>query len=129
MKRVFRSPTSRLVGAVAVSGALLVPLGVFGGSALARTASSSAAQYQYKVTVCHHTGSKKHPWHLVTISNRAVRAHLRHGDVMPPCPTTQTIVHHHGKPSTAGVQGQSGTQGHHEDEHGNGKDNSHHGKP
>ena len=84
MKRVFRSTDRRLVGAAVVSGLLLVPLGVFGSSALARTASGlgpSAAQYQYKVTICHHTHSAKHPWVQIRISNRAVAAHLvRHGD-------------------------------------------------
>jgi hypothetical protein len=138
MKRLF--PKSRVLGAAGVTGVLLVPLGVFGGSALARTASavgeyghSGAAQYQYRVTVCHHTGSKKHPWHLITISSRAVRAHLRHHDLMPPCPTSLTVSsRHHGKPSNVGSHGQSpGPQGHDdaEDGHGNGKDNGHHGKP
>ena len=138
MKRQFRSTNSRLFGAVAVTGLLLVPLGVFGGPALARTASavgeyghSGASQYQYKVTICHHTGSKHHPWHLIRISNRAVPAHLRHHDVMPPCPTTLTVAKNHGKPSSAGSQSQStsGSQSHKDDDHGNGKDNGHHGKP
>jgi hypothetical protein len=145
MKRQFRSTNSRLFGAVAVTGLLLVPLGVFGGPALARTASavgeyghSGSSQYQYKVTVCHHTGSKHHPWHLITISNRAVAAHLRHHDVMPPCPTTLTVAKNHGKSgddhgksSSAGSQSQStsGSQSHKDDDHGNGKDNGHHGKP
>jgi len=138
MKRQFRSTNSRLFGAVAVTGLLLVPLGVFGGPALARTASavgeyghSGASQYQYKVTICHHTGSKHHPWHLITISNRAVPAHLRHHDVMPPCPTTLTVAKNHGKSSSAGSQSQStsGSQSHKDDDHGNGKDNGHHGKP
>jgi hypothetical protein len=146
MKRVFRSVHNRVVGAVAVTGLLLIPLGVFGGSAFGH---SAAAQYQYRVTICHHTGSKKHPWHLITISNKAVPAHLRHHDQMPPCPTTATVAKHHGKPSSDTSHGQSstGTQGHesstqghesstqgHENNqggNGNGKDdsNGHHGKP
>jgi len=144
MKRVFRSTDRRLVGAAVVSGLLLVPLGVFGSSALAHTASGlgpSAAQYQYKVTICHHTGSKKHPWHAIRISNRAVAAHLvRHGDfvVTPtaPCPpkpglvTTASPKNHghsasHASSNSQNAQGKDGNSG----GHGNsGHDNGHHGK-
>src|SRR6185436_14380020 len=46
-----------------------------------------------KVWVCHHTGSWKHPYHLIHISTHALRAHLRNVDVLPgatnSCPTTQ----------------------------------------
>jgi hypothetical protein len=142
MKKQFRSVNRRLAGAVAVTSLLLVPLGVFGGPALARTASavgeyghSGGAQYQYRVTMCHHTGSKKHRWHMITISFRAVAAHQRHGDQMPPCPTSLTVGDHHGdhhgKPSSADSHGQStsGSQGHedNDDDDGNGNDNGHHG--
>jgi hypothetical protein len=36
-----------------------------------------------KTLVCHRTHSKKKPWHLIWVSNHAVAAHLRHGDVLP----------------------------------------------
>jgi hypothetical protein len=56
------------------------------GGATTTTASS-------KVWVCHHTGSWKHPYHLIHISTHALPAHMRHGDVTPgadnSCPTTQ----------------------------------------
>jgi hypothetical protein len=56
------------------------------GGATATTTSST-------VWVCHHTGSWKHPYHLIQISTRALPAHMRHGDVTPgadnSCPTTQ----------------------------------------
>ena len=42
--------------------------------------------YAGKVTICHHTGSKKHPFHTITVSANAVPAHLRHGDTIGPCP-------------------------------------------
>ena len=54
---------------VAVTSALLVPLSIFGGPAFAGSGSaagqygSGSSQYQYKVTICHLTGSKKHPAH------------------------------------------------------------------
>jgi hypothetical protein len=128
MKKLIRSADRRLAGAAVVSGLLLAPLGIFGSSALAHTASSlgpSAAQYQYKVTICHRTHSQKHPWHLITISNRAVKAHLKHGDVLPPCPTTAQTTKKHGKPSNAGPHGNSANAPGHADSHGN---NGHHGK-
>jgi hypothetical protein len=31
-----------------------------------------------KVWVCHHTGSWKHPYHLIHISTHALPAHRRH---------------------------------------------------
>jgi hypothetical protein len=43
------------------------------------------------VTVCHRTHSKKRPYHKITVSQNAVPAHLRHGDLPSatgaPCPT------------------------------------------
>ena len=122
MKNLFRSADRRLAGVAVVSVLLLAPLGIFGGSALAHSASGagpSAAQYQYKVTICHRTHSKKHPWHVITISNRALKAHLRHGDKFPPpCPTTAlATTKHHGNSSE-----QHGKSSEH---HGN---NGHHGK-
>jgi hypothetical protein len=64
---------------------------------------SSAGQYgsackQYRVQICHRTHSKKHPWHMLTVSSKAVKAHLRHGDTLPPCtfqPAAKT-KHGHG---------------------------------
>jgi len=127
-----------------VAAALLVPLAVFGASAFAHSASAvqqngraGAAQYQYKVPICHRTHSKKHPWQLITISSRAVPAHLRHGDQMPPCPTTSATAKKNGKPSKSSQRShdsQKQDQSKKNDqsdqaEHGNGKDNGHHGKP
>jgi uncharacterized phage infection (PIP) family protein YhgE len=42
-----------------------------------------------KVTLCHKTGSKKHPYHKITVSMNAMPAHLRHGDLpgVGACPT------------------------------------------
>jgi hypothetical protein len=44
-----------------------------------------------KVAICHRTGSKKHPFHTISVAIPAVRAHLRHGDVLGPC-TTATVA-------------------------------------
>ena len=118
-------------GAIAavVTGATLVPLVAFGGVGLAAKNAPSAAQYQYKVTVCHYTHSKKHPWVIINISKSALPAHVtRHGDVVvatgtttcPPKVTTAAATTH----GNSGSNGNSGNNGN----HGNGN-NGHHGKP
>jgi hypothetical protein len=136
--RPFRFANRRLAGAVAVTGLLLVPLGVFGSSAIARTVSavgqyghSSSSQYQYRVTLCHRTGSvNHHPWQLITVSSSAVAAHLQHGDRMPPCPPPPTPSSHHGNSSNAPSSESASNSGGHGNsgDHGNGKDSDHHGK-
>jgi hypothetical protein len=96
----------RTMAAAAVTGALLVPLAVFGAPALARSGAaassqyeygSGASQYQYRVLICHVTGSKKHPAHTITVSSNAVRAHLRHGDHLGVCTGLETRKGIHGK--------------------------------
>ena len=100
----------RTAAALVVSGAFLVPLAVFGAPALARSTSpdrqqSGSAQYQYKVTICHHTHSAKHPWVKIRVGAPGARAHLKHhnGDFIvtasAPCPpttaaTAPTTKHH-----------------------------------
>ena len=67
-----------------------------------------------KVWLCHHTGSWKHPYHLIHVSGHAVAAHRRHGDVDPgagnTCPTAQPAgTTQHGKSGQAhGNSGQAG---------------------
>jgi hypothetical protein len=45
-----------------------------------------------KVTICHRTGSLKHPYSLITVAQAAVPAHTAHGDIVPApaggCPAT-----------------------------------------
>jgi hypothetical protein len=107
--------------AAMISAALFAPLAVFGGTGLAK--SSSAAQYQYKITICHHTHSKKHPAVTIRVSVRAWPAHQRHGDTMGACSGSGAASH-----------GQSGNHGHgngHGNGGGNGSGNGHgkgHGK-
>src|SRR5512133_855287 len=92
----FRRLTPLRVAATAiVSAGLLVPLAVFGGTGLAQT--GSPAQAQYKITICHHTHSKKHPTVTISISNKAWKAHQRHGDTMGACAAAASAKHNNGK--------------------------------
>jgi len=135
----------RVLGAIALSAALLVPLAVFGAPALARSGSagsqygSGSSQYQYRVMICHRTGSKKHPAHTITVSAAAVRAHLRHGDHLGRCTGAETIAKSHGKPAKPAKpdhdtgkkshDGDDASSGSASPEHGNGQgDKGHHGK-
>jgi hypothetical protein len=80
-----RKPTRQairsVVAVLAVSAGLLVPLAVFGGPALANGISGATAayQYQYKVVVCHPTGSKKHPFRTIRVAPKAVAAAIKGG--------------------------------------------------
>jgi len=126
MTRTERGRKTRLLAGMAVSAALLVPLAVFGAPAIAGSLASASsqyqysgsAQYQYRVTICHHTHSKKHPMHTITISSRALKAHLRHHDTVGAC-----------APSSAPTSTHGNSQGHHDDDQGH-NDNSqgHHSK-
>ena len=58
-----------------------------------------------KVTICHHTGSKKHPFHPITVDEHALAAHTGHGDTVGPCPATtpsNAPAAKHGKPKHSG---------------------------
>jgi hypothetical protein len=107
----------RAIVVTAVTVASLVPLALLAGSGFARS-SPSAAQYQYgKVTICHHTHSKKHPFHTITVSSHALKAHLRHGDTLGPCSQTTNAAATHANGKQKG-NGSGNGQG-----HGNGKGN------
>ena len=68
------------------------------------TKDTTTAAAATKVWVCHHTGSWKHPYHLIHISTHALHAHLRNVDVLPgtnnSCPSSgpaEAKTHGHGK--------------------------------
>lgn len=126
----------RAAAVVAVSAALFVPLLIVGAPAFAHTGAaaseyeySSSSQYQYKVTICHRTESQKHPWVQISISSRALPAHERHGDTLPPCPAGTPVKGHEGEHHSSN-ESSTGTSG---GEHGNsgsehGKSHSHGGR-
>ena len=55
---------------------------------------ASASQYQYRVTICHHTGSASNPHKTLNVSSRALGGHRNHGDTIGPCPTTAGVTAH-----------------------------------
>jgi hypothetical protein len=64
-----------------------------------RTDESKSNQ---KVTICHHTGSKKHPFHPITVNEHALAAHTGHGDTVGRCPAITAPAAKHGKPKHSG---------------------------
>lgn len=108
-----RSGRFRLAAAAVVSAGLLIPLAAFGATGIGQ--SSSAAEYQYKITICHHTHSKKHPMHTISVSVNAWPAHQKHGDTLGACPPpAKSKKANHGQSADHaqnGTAGQNGTQG------------------
>lgn len=80
-----------------VTALILMPvmaafLALAGASAFGKP-KPSAAQYQYKVTICHQTGSVSNPAITIAVSAKAVAKHVnRHGDTVGPCPTDQVLA-------------------------------------
>lgn len=131
--------THRRLRFVLAGAATLVTAAALASAALAGFRAldlGPAAASQYpgkKVTVCHRTHSKKHPWVKIRISTHALRAHLRHGDFVVdanhPCPPPNALSakknhdKHHGKGNKHGQSGAA--KGKH---HGNNKGGDGHGK-
>jgi hypothetical protein len=90
-----REPRSKLalVAAALLAGVVVLALG---GLAYAATSGhASAAQYQYKITICHHTKGKGGTHHVtISVSVRAWPAHQRHGDTMGPCSSQPNVATH-----------------------------------
>jgi hypothetical protein len=117
----------RRVRFVVAGIATLATVAVIASAALAglgalKLGPAAASQYPKKVTVCHRTHSKKHPWVKIRISIHALKAHLRHGDFVVdanhPCPPTNSAgakngkSKHHGKHNAKGKgKGKSGKKG------------------
>jgi hypothetical protein len=90
----------------------------------ART-STTTGHGQEKVTICHKTGSTKHPGHTIVVAQPAVAAHIAHGDSPGACapaaptPVTPTAaVPHATKPKKPKSHGSHAQQHGHAAGHG-----------
>jgi hypothetical protein len=78
--------------AVILMPVMMAFLAMAGASAFGKP-KPSAAQYQYKMTICHQTGSDTNPEVTITVSANAVAKHVNnHGDTLGPCPTAPVLT-------------------------------------
>ena len=122
-RRVVPVLVSTLVlGAGGFAAASIASGGALHGAFTATTGLTGTGPLPSRITICHHTGSKKHPSHALTINRHAWPAHARHGDTLGPCTkspaqTGALTIPKHGNGNGDGNQG---AQAHQEDETGNG---------
>ncbi|HXH96226.1 MAG TPA: hypothetical protein VNH40_03355 [Gaiellaceae bacterium] len=141
MRRLRHDTSGRVLAGLIVTVGLLVPLAVFGAPALARTGASasqyeysSSAQYQYgRVTICHFTHSKKHPWRTIRVAWQGwIHGHSKHGyDHLNACDGSEQLPfsfkhHGHGKKGH-GNDVSSNAKSSHGQGHENGQGNKSHG--
>ena len=105
MNRFWKSGRARFAaaGAVALAVAALASMGGVGYAARlvgVSHISPTAAQYPpSKVTICHHTHSRKNPFVTINVSERALPAHLGHGDTVGACPQQSLTSEQDEKPA------------------------------
>jgi hypothetical protein len=83
---------ARFAAVAVIAGAAACLAGVGYAAGLVHFKHSSATSAQYppsKVTICHHTHSQHNPFVTITVSERALPAHLRHGDTVGACSEQQ----------------------------------------
>jgi hypothetical protein len=89
MERVTRPRVVQAVAAATITAVVLTALALAGASVSPAGTSIPAADAAYpkKITICHRTGkAKKSKYRTIRISRNALKAHLRHGDGIGPCP-------------------------------------------
>jgi hypothetical protein len=107
-KRQFDNARKRTLLGIAVVMVAIVTAVALAGLGFAAgnspTAANTPAKAQYgkpkpkKITICHHTGSKKHPLVTIVIPASAWKAHARHHDTLGRCTAAQiNRANHHGK--------------------------------
>jgi len=136
------APLFAVIALVAAGLFAAVSIANGGGlSGITTTGTGLTTTLPGKVTLCHRTGSAKHPFVAISVGAPAARAHLKHGDVLGSC-TAATVasMKRHGKgkgpvkhstattgtttqaTATTHAPGNSGTHGN-SGEHGNGGGN------
>jgi hypothetical protein len=83
-----------VVGAVAALASVALVSVVQAARSTSAQRPAAADQYPKKMTICHRTGSKKNPFVTITVSQNAVRAHMRHGDRLGRCGTQSFTICH-----------------------------------
>jgi hypothetical protein len=76
-----------------------------GLGALKKTGTTSTVPK--KQVICHHTHSKKHPTHTITVSSSAVPAHLKHGDTLGACTQGQSATKKNSSTNSSAQHGNS----------------------
>jgi hypothetical protein len=75
----------------AITALAVGALASFAAAVSSSRTPAAPSQYGKKVTICHHTHSKKNPFVTITVSTNALPAHLRHGDTIGPCPAAAKV--------------------------------------
>jgi len=102
-------------GASIVGGGLAAILDTTSTATGSTSTETSTTPGSRRVVICHVTHSKKHPSHTITVSQRAVAAHLRHGDSLGACVAgaTPNGKHHgHDDATTTGTSKPEHDAGH-----------------
>ena len=119
MNRFWKSGRARFAaaGAAALAVAALASVGGVGYAArLVGVSNISATAAQYppsKVTICHHTHSQKNPFVTINVSERALPAHLGHGDTVGACPQQSLTSEQGEKPARQHGKAQHHSNGQH----------------
>jgi hypothetical protein len=101
-----RSTRTRFATGLALIPVVLVFLVIASSSAFGKP---SAAQAQYKVTICHKTHSATNPQVTITVGAKAAAKHVtKHGDTLGPCAPTAAPT---AASSEAGAQGNGKAKG------------------
>lgn len=64
------------------------------GTTTGGTTTTTTTTPARKVTICHHTRSKKNKHVQITVSRSALAAHQRHGDTVGPCTSASALTKH-----------------------------------
>ncbi|HVD24929.1 MAG TPA: hypothetical protein VNB86_02955 [Gaiellaceae bacterium] len=110
MRHVTTKRAAQLAVLSFVAVLAVIAFASFGATVSPASTQAVTAQYGKKVTICHRSGPKrKSRYHTIRVSRRAVKAHLRHGDGLGPCPRAIFTLCHHkaksGKHRTIRVRG------------------------
>lgn len=90
----------------AAAAVVIVALGLLAAFAAVGFAQdqgpAASAQYEKKVTICHHTQGKTGTKHVtIRVSRSALPAHLRHGDTVGACSSARARAKHSTKAHVA----------------------------